>query len=58
MALSATAVVKSHIYETENCKYVHAVLNDVVDSALTDSIALADIKGAIDNAPAVTELRT
>lgn len=66
MALSETAVVKSHVYDSKTVvsgeekavKYVHAVLNDVVDSPLTDTIALADIKGAITDAPAVTELRT
>ena len=48
------AVIKSHVYEG---KMVHAVYNDVVDSALTDTIALATIKAGIENAPAVKELR-
>lgn len=60
------AVIKSHIYENKivvdgtekTVKYVHAVYNDVVDSKLTDGIALNIIKAGVENAPAVTELRT
>lgn len=60
------AVIKSHIYENKvmindqekTVKYVHAVYNDVVDSKLTDGIALNTIKAGVENAPAVTELRT
>lgn len=51
------AVIKSHVYEIEGGKYVHAVYSDVVDSALTDGIALNTIKAGVENAPAVKELR-
>lgn len=50
------AVVKSHIYATAKGKYVHAVYSDVVNSVLTDGIALDVIKGKIENAPEVKEL--
>lgn len=51
------ATIKSHVYEIEGGKYVHAVYSEVKDSALTDGIALSTIKAGVENAPAVKELR-
>jgi len=48
------AEVKFHIWEG---KMVHAVYSDVVDAALTEPVALADILKDIEKAPAVAELR-